>query len=61
MKRPRYPDLPPGNPFDAIIRTAAQMRAQQIANAALARQMRAARESARRSAVIDLQRITPAG
>ena len=54
----RWPDLPPGNRFDAILRLAAEMRAEQRGRRVTVEIMRAARAEAQRRAKSDLMQVT---
>lgn len=54
----RWPDLPPGNRFEAILRVAAEMRAAQRGRMLTAQLMRAARAEAQRRARSDLLHVT---
>ena len=54
----RWPDLPPGNRFDAILQLAAEMRAEQRGRRITAEIMRAARAEAQRRARSDLMQVT---
>lgn len=50
----RWPDLPPGNRFEAIVRLAAEMRAEQRGRRVTVEIMRAARAEAQRRAKSEL-------
>ena len=54
----RWPDLPPGNRFEAIVRLAAELRAAQRGRMLTAQLMRAARAEAQRRARSDLLQVT---
>ena len=54
----RWPDLPPGNRFEAILQVAQQMRAEQRGRRVTVEIMRAARAEAQRRARSDLMQVT---